>query len=170
MSIKNLAIRGSILRNTGFIIGICVYIGNDTKAYQKTQEILVRKQSWQVLKMHTLIYQLFALIFGIVLVLTIGGTVMRGTQDWPYIYGPDGPEMSNGVASIWAALENLVLISHTIPISIYVAIEVLKWLQVQIIKQDRELMKEPSDLNDLTAGLDIDINRREKARRELNMV
>ena len=65
--------------------------------------------------------------------------------------------MSNGVASIWAVLENLVLISHTIPISIYVAIEVLKWLQIQIIKQDRELMKEPSDLNDLTAGLDIDI-------------
>ena len=31
-------------------------------------------------------------------------------------------------------------------------------------------MKEPSDLNDLTAGLDIDIKQRDKARRELNMV
>ena len=31
-------------------------------------------------------------------------------------------------------------------------------------------MKEPSDLNDLTAGLDIDIKKREKARKELNMV
>ena len=79
VSIKNLAIRGSILRNTGFIIGICVYIGNDTKAYQKTQEVLLRKQSWQVLKMHTLIIQLFGVIFVIVLVLTIGGSVMRGT-------------------------------------------------------------------------------------------
>ena len=78
--------------------------------------------------------------------------------------------MGDFSASLWAALENLVLISHTIPISIYVAIEALKWLQVQIIKQDPELMKEPSDLNDLTAGLDIDIKKREKARKELNMV
>ena len=31
-------------------------------------------------------------------------------------------------------------------------------------------MKEPSDLNELTVGLDIDINKREKARKELNMV
>ena len=78
--------------------------------------------------------------------------------------------MNEGEATTWAALENLVLISHTIPISIYVAIEVLKWLQVQIIKKDNELMKEPSDLTDLTAGLDVDINLREKARKELNMV
>ena len=78
--------------------------------------------------------------------------------------------MNDGVATTWAALENLVLISHTIPISIYVAIEVLKWLQVQIIKKDHELMKEPSDLTDLTAGLDIDLSKREKARKELNMV
>ena len=67
-------------------------------------------------------------------------------------------------------MENLVLISHTIPISIYVAIEVLKWLQVRIIKQDEELMKEPSDMNDMTIGLDIDLSKRNKARKELNMV
>jgi len=32
--------------------------------------------------------------------------------------------------------ENLVLISHTIPMSIYVAIEVLKWLQVRSVYSD----------------------------------
>ena len=30
---KNFAMRGSILRNTGFIIGIVVYVGTDTKAH-----------------------------------------------------------------------------------------------------------------------------------------
>lgn len=33
-------------------------------------------------------------------------------------------------------LENLILISHTIPMSIYVAIEVLKWLQVRAVYAD----------------------------------
>ena len=39
-------------------------------------------------------------------------------------------------------MENLVLISHIIPMSIYVAIEVLKFFQVRLIMSDSELVTE----------------------------
>ena len=50
-------------------------------------------------------------------------------------------------------LENLVLISHTIPISIYVAIEVLKFVQVHLVYTDTDLLKDPSELDKKTMGL-----------------
>jgi len=36
-------------------------------------------------------------------------------------------------------LQNIVLISHAIPMSIYVAIEVLKWFQVRLVLRDNDL-------------------------------
>ena len=39
-------------------------------------------------------------------------------------------------------LTNLVLISHAIPMSIYVAIEVLKYFQVKLVLQDPDLFHE----------------------------
>ena len=63
-------------------------------------------------------------------------------------------------------LENIVLISHTIPMSIYVAIEVLKWFQVRLISSDRELSKDPKQDG---VGLDTNLERQEE-KRAANMV
>ena len=54
---------------------------------------------------------------------------------------------------MWCLLENIVLISHTIPISIYVAIEVLKFVQVHLVYTDDELLKDPMELDKKTMGL-----------------
>ena len=43
--------------------------------------------------------------------------------------------------TIMMFLQNIVLISHAIPMSIYVAIEVLKWFQVRLVMQDPDLFK-----------------------------
>lgn len=40
-------------------------------------------------------------------------------------------------------LQNTVLISHAIPMSIYVAIEVLKWFQVRLVLRDLDLFQDP---------------------------
>jgi len=34
---RNFAMRGSVLRNTNFVMGIVVYVGNDTKAHQNAK-------------------------------------------------------------------------------------------------------------------------------------
>ena len=54
--------------------------------------------------------------------------------------------MSLAITFVALIFENLVLISHTIPMSIYVAIEVLKWLQVRSVYSDQDLMMDPGDI------------------------
>lgn len=54
--------------------------------------------------------------------------------------------MQLGITFVALIFENLVLISHTIPMSIYVAIEVLKWLQVRSVYSDQDLMMDPGDI------------------------
>jgi len=68
-------------------------------------------------------------------------------------------------------LENLILISHTIPMSIYVAIEVLKWLQVRAVYADYDLMIDPGDLSIKRASnLHSETKNKEKEMFARNMV
>lgn len=64
-------------------------------------------------------------------------------------------------------LENLVLISHAIPMSIYVAIEVLKWFQVRNMERDKDLMQDPGnvDLSKMALGTGMTTVLREQAER-----
>lgn len=77
--------RGSILKNTNFIIGIVLYVGTDTKAYQnsKTRK---RKQSWLIGRMHQYIVKMFWFIGALVLILALGGVAFQAMVDVPYIY------------------------------------------------------------------------------------
>lgn len=53
----------------------------------------------------------------------------------------------------WTLLQNIVLCSHIIPMSIYVAIEVLKWFQTGLVFKDEELMKDPANFDVSRAAL-----------------
>ena len=78
----------------------------------------------------------------LVLGLTLGNLITNILKDLPYLNTEcqtvvgtqkcqnDSKNSSDNhfLKSLWAFLENIVLISHAIPMSIYVAIEVLKWL------------------------------------------
>ena len=65
----------------------------------------------------------------------------------------------------------MVLISHTIPMSIYVAIEVLKWFQVRLVLSDEDLMKDPGNIDSSLAALDVGSSEEKiKERKQRNMV
>lgn len=77
--------RGSILKNTNFVIGIVIYVGTDTKAYQnsKTRK---RKQSWLIARMHQLIVKMFIFLGIVVFLLACGGVAFQALVDTPYLY------------------------------------------------------------------------------------
>ena len=83
----------------------------------------------------------------IVLVLSICGLVTNIMGKKSYLYASESEmEKETGLPSrtkqfFMSLLANLVLISHAIPMSIYVAIEVLKWFQVRLVLQDPDLFR-----------------------------
>lgn len=91
--------------------------------------------------MHDFIKRMFILIGVLVTLLTAGGIVFDQMEDhWPNTISGDDVDSNPGINAFRYLLENLVLISHTIPMSIYVAIEVLKYFQVRLILSDDELV------------------------------
>ena len=95
--------------------------------------------------MHSIIKWMFVAIGVVVTALTVGSIIMQKRDEWPYIQEKDE---NVAVTAISTMLEYFVLISHTIPISIYVAIEVLKWFQVRLISKDRHLNNSVSRLKE----------------------
>ena len=95
--------------------------------------------------MHSIIIWMFVAIGVVVTALTAGSIIMQKRDEWPYIQEKDE---NVAVTAISTMLEYVVLISHTIPISIYVAIEVLKWFQVRLISKDRHLITSVSRLKE----------------------
>ena len=95
--------------------------------------------------MHSIIIWMFVAIGVVVTALTAGSIIMQKRDEWPYI---QEKEENVAVTAISTMLEYIVLISHTIPISIYVAIEVLKWFQVRLISKDRHLNNSVSRLKE----------------------
>lgn len=94
ISNRNFAMRGSVLKNTNFIIGIVLYVGTDTKAYQnsKTRK---RKQSWLIGRMHELIVKMFWVIAALSLILALGGVAFQAMVDVPYVYKDVSSLVSN---------------------------------------------------------------------------
>ena len=77
--------RGSVLRNTSFVIGVVIYVGNETKAHQNVK-MRTRKQSWLINEMHSYIVQMFFALGLVVLLLTFGGLTWQATTSPVYNY------------------------------------------------------------------------------------
>lgn len=76
-SIKNVLLRGCTLKNTEFMYGIVIYVGNDTKIMQNSKKPL-RKISNMMKMMNNILYSVFA--FQICLVLLFAGLSLAWTQ------------------------------------------------------------------------------------------
>ena len=83
LSVKNLALRGSVLRNTNFAIGIVAYVGTETKAHMNSKS-RKRKKSWIMSVMHRFIKWMFLAIGVLVLMLAIAGVIFEQVAKWPY--------------------------------------------------------------------------------------
>ena len=76
-SIKNVLLRGCTLKNTEYVYGIVIYVGNDTKIMQNSKKPL-RKISNMMKMMNNILYSVFA--FQICLVLLFAGLSLAWTQ------------------------------------------------------------------------------------------
>ena len=132
VTIKNFIPRGCVIHDTPYIIGIVIYVGADTKINQNSRKV-VGKESWLMNEMNRVTYSVFAVQFVIVLVNTIMNTAWQNKTGYVSEY-IENPELYSPAHMVTAFLVTLISYSHLIPISLYVAIEVMKFFLVYQIE------------------------------------
>ncbi|KAK4785662.1 hypothetical protein SAY86_002351 [Trapa natans] len=146
---SQILLRDSKLRNTSFIYGVVIFSGHDSKVMQNSTKS-PSKRSRIDKKMDCIIYILFTVLLGLSLVSSFGFYVKTkyNMPDWWYLLPQSSSscyDMNNAVASgLCHFLTALMLYGYLIPISLYVSIEMVKFLQAVFINRDTDMYHEES--------------------------
>ncbi|KAL8159151.1 hypothetical protein V2J09_000688 [Rumex salicifolius] len=146
LSLQQLLLRGSKLRNTGCVYGVVVFSGHDTKVMQNSI-VPPSKRSKIEKRMDRIIY----LLFTILIVISFVGSLffeietkrdMQNGKVTRWYLRPDKTSVfydpkRDLIAAFFHFLTGLMLYGYLIPISLYVSIEIVKVLQCVFINQDR---------------------------------
>lgn len=146
---SQILLRDSKLRNTAFIYGVVIFTGHDSKVMQNSTKS-PSKRSRIERKMDRIIYVLLSVLLGISLISSIGFYIKTKYQmpDWWYLlpqsssscYDPN-QAVASGFCHFVTAL---MLYGYLIPISLYVSIEMVKFLQAIFINRDIDMYDEES--------------------------
>lgn len=141
LSPNQLLLRGCSLRNTEYIVGVVIYTGHETKVMMNSMNV-PSKRSTLERKLDKLILALFATLFMLCLIGSIGSGVFINRK---YFYlGLEGKvnegqfDPSNRFVVVILTMFTLItLFSTVIPISLYVSIEGIKFMQsIKFINND----------------------------------
>ncbi|KAF2737543.1 phospholipid-translocating P-type ATPase [Polyplosphaeria fusca] len=137
ISINNLLLRGSQLRNTEWVLGVVMFTGDETKiminsGITPSKRAKISKDlNWNV------IYN-FIILFGMCLVSGIVLGVFWAKPDTSHrlfefgSYGNNNAA-TDGVIAFWAAV---ILFQNLVPISLYITLEIIRTLQAVFIYND----------------------------------
>nr|XP_043639863.1 probable phospholipid-transporting ATPase 4 [Erigeron canadensis] len=152
LSSSQLLLRDSKLQNTDYVYGVAIFTGRDTKVVRNSMKS-PSKRSRIERKMDHVIYVLFFMLLLISLISSVGSVMFTDkkhtAKDWWYLrlkeetdgsFDPDNPLVSGFLQFLRA----LILYGYLIPISLYVSIEVVKFLQAMLINNDQHLFDELS--------------------------
>ncbi|KAJ7970838.1 Phospholipid-transporting ATPase [Quillaja saponaria] len=154
LSLQQILLRDSKLKNTDYVYGIVIFTGHDTKVMQNATDP-PSKRSKIERKMDKIIYILFSTL----ILISFIGSIFFGIETQKDIDGdrytrwylrPDtttvfyDPRRAS-LAALLHFLTALLLYGYLIPISLYVSIEIVKVLQTIFINQDQEMYSEETD-------------------------
>ncbi|KAK4263362.1 hypothetical protein QN277_028784 [Acacia crassicarpa] len=142
LSPNQLLLRGCSLRNTEYVVGVVIFTGQETKVMMNTMNV-PSKRSTLERKLDKLILALFATLFVMCLLGAIGSGIFVSNKYF-YLRPNAGDEGSgqfnpgNRLLVITLTMFTLItLYSSIIPISLYVSIEMIKFIQcTQFINKD----------------------------------
>ncbi|CAL8134314.1 unnamed protein product [Orchesella dallaii] len=162
LSMENLVLRGTRLKNTDYIFGIVVYTGRDTRLARNSEK---SEAKFSTVERAVNYYLMF--FVGLLLFLVIFCCTMHFAVDWfPGTDGTEGPWYANDnnpsrslndAASVFSIIASFtILFNYIIPISLYVTVEMQKFLGSKFFVWDLEMMDEEgrqalcntSDLNE----------------------
>ncbi|KAK4346302.1 hypothetical protein RND71_032641 [Anisodus tanguticus] len=154
LSVQQILLRDSKLRNTDYVYGVVIFTGHDTKVMQNSTDPPSKRSGIEI-RMDKIIY----VLFGTLITIAFIGSIFFGIETKNDIRGgklrrwylrPDrmsvfyDPKRAT-LASFFHFLTALMLYGYLIPISLYVSIEIVKVLQSIFINQDREMYYEETN-------------------------
>jgi len=140
----NVVLRGSVVRNCHWVIGLVVNTGKDTKIFMSTQNKIVLKHSNLEKKMQREILKVFGLLIGLCV---LGAFLNWFWEDdnqakniW-YLNYPS-PRVDSALLSF---LHFILVHAPMIPVSLYVSIAVTRYAQSYFMHHDLEMYHEVDD-------------------------
>lgn len=149
---KNLLLMGSVLKNTDWVIGICVYAGPETKMGLNLKPPPSKFSRLDV-GLNTYVFFIFGINFSVcALSAGLSAWWQTGAAAQAQQLGYDFP-MALGVLASF--LSYFALLNYMIPLSLVVTLEVARFLQAKFMSWDRNMFHEgrhciakTSNLND----------------------
>ncbi|KAG8091584.1 hypothetical protein GUJ93_ZPchr0012g19752 [Zizania palustris] len=140
LSPNQVLLRGCSLRNTEYIVGIVIFTGHETKVMMNSMNVPSKRSTLEK-KLDKLILALFATLFTMCVIGAIGSGVFINEK---YFYLGLRGHVENQfnpknkfVVAILTMFTLITLYSTIIPISLYVSIEMIKFIQcTQFINND----------------------------------
>ncbi|KAF9319474.1 hypothetical protein BG003_008999 [Podila horticola] len=146
LSISQILLRGTILRNTPYVYGLVVFSGEDTKIRQNgSKNVRTKAPSMQRL-INKVIIVIFSIVIGLSALCTVLSALWNGRNDKPghlaWYLSARGIVRSDTASVLFGYI---VLFNTMIPISLYVTMELVKLLQAYFIHHDLEMYDPVSD-------------------------
>ncbi|KAK8477308.1 hypothetical protein V6N13_090353 [Hibiscus sabdariffa] len=149
LSPNQILLRGCSLKNTEFIVGVVIFTGHETKVMMNSMNV-PSKRSTLERKLDKLILTLFGTLFTMCLIGAIGSGVFINRKYYYLGLGKSVEDQFNPnrrfLVVLLTMLTLLTLYSTIIPISLYVSIEMVKFIQsTQFINKDLNMYHAETD-------------------------
>lgn len=137
IDVKNFMLRGAILKNTDWVIGVCAYTGKETKIMKNAEDSKYKQSN---IEERTNLLILYIFLFQLSICLSIA------IFNWNWTYNNADMHkgyITNEFSSFSTALLSLgtvfVLTNSMIPISLIISLEMVKMAQAYFINVDEEM-------------------------------
>ena len=137
LSINQLLLRGCMLKNTDYVYGFVVYTGQNSKIMLNSKKA-PSKVSNILKKMNKILYSFFVFQLFICITFAALNTAWTASNSSDHLYLDQNSEANFG-SFILQILTYWVAYSHLIPISLYVALEVVKLMIAYLISKDLDM-------------------------------
>ncbi|KNE63375.1 phospholipid-translocating P-type ATPase, flippase [Allomyces macrogynus ATCC 38327] len=146
LTITNLLLRGTTLRNTPEVVGMVIFSGEETKIRRNAN----RNKRSKAPTLEKLTNRVVVIIFVCVLALSVISTVLgrQWDEEFRWFLPVDAATTRSGNAgTTWLStfFTFVILYNTMIPISLYVTLEIVKLAQAMFINQDLAMYHEASD-------------------------
>ncbi|KAI9718301.1 MAG: hypothetical protein M1828_006765 [Chrysothrix sp. TS-e1954] len=139
-----LLLRGATLRNTPWIHGVVVFTGHETKLMRNATATPIKKTEVERM-INKQILILGAILIGLSIISSVGDLITRLTSGSQLVYVED-PSTYNAASQFFMDIFTYwVLYSNLVPISLFITVEIVKYVSAVLINSDLDMYYDKTD-------------------------